>query len=61
MKNRNWAMDSMNLTLVLFYTLFHTLSLVWYNGTRQMLLASINIQMAGRTIKWQNDEGDDEE
>jgi hypothetical protein len=26
-----------------------------------MLLASINIQMAGRTIKWQNDEGDDEE
>lgn len=54
-------MDSMNLTLVLFYTLFLTLSLVWYNGTRQMLLASINIQMAGRTIKWQNDEGDDEE
>ena len=46
-------MDSMNLTLVLFfYTLFITLSLVWYNGTRLMLLASINIPMADRTIDW---------
>ena len=54
-------MDLMNLTLVLFYTLFHTLSLVWYNGTRQTLLASMNIPMADRTIDWQNDEGSNEE